>query len=142
MALHLIQECVPPQSDMAEPLKRILCVEDDPDIQVIARLSLERVGEFEVMICSSGREAIEAAPGFAADLILLDVMMPGLDGPGTLAELRKLPACVNTPVVFVTARAQESDRDHYRRLGAVDVINKPFDPMTFPDQLRAIWACL
>ena len=131
-----------PQSSMTQPLQRILCVEDDPDIQTIARLSLERVGEFEVLICSSGREALEAAPDFGADLILLDVMMPVLDGPATLAELRKLPACAETPVVFVTARAQESDVRHYRRLGAVDVINKPFDPMTFPDQLRAIWARL
>ncbi|MCB0219526.1 MAG: response regulator [Chrysiogenetes bacterium] len=124
---------------MTQPLQRILCVEDDPDIQTIARLSLERVGEFEVLICASGREALEAAPGFAPDLILLDVMMPVLDGPGTLAELRKLPACAQTPIVFVTARAQEHDVHYYRKLGAVDVINKPFDPMSFPEQIRAIW---
>lgn len=127
---------------MPEPLQRILCVEDDPDIQTIARLSLERVGQFEVFICSSGREAIEATPGFAPDLILLDVMMPIMDGPTTLAELRKLRVCADTPVIFVTARAQEHDLAFYRSLGAVDVINKPFDPMTLPEKILEIWARL
>lgn len=127
---------------MSRPLQRILFVEDDLDIQTIARLSLERVGHFDVEICGSGMEALGRAPRFLPDLILLDVMMPMLDGPGTLLELRKIPECMHMPVVFVTARAQAQDIERYKALGAVAVINKPFDPMKLPDQIREIWGGL
>jgi two-component system OmpR family response regulator len=118
-------------------LKRILLVDDDEDIREIAQLTLESVGGFEVMSCSSGEEALEAMESFAADLVLLDVEMPGIDGPATLEAMRLDSRGV--PVIFLTARApQEAER--YRELGVLDVIPKPFDPMDLPGRVRAIWS--
>jgi CheY-like chemotaxis protein len=123
---------------MAE-LNRILYVEDEPDIQMVAKLALEMVGGFAVKICSSGQEAVADAVAFNPDLILLDVMMPGMDGPATLQALRRLPELNGTPVVFMTAKVQPQEVEHYKSLGAVDVIAKPFDPMTLATQVRATW---
>jgi CheY-like chemotaxis protein len=121
------------------PLSRILYVEDDPDIRVIASLALETVGGLVLKACESGPQAIAAAPGFAPQLLLLDVMMPGMDGPTTLAQLRQLPATAATPVIFMTAKVQASEIEHYRALGAIGVITKPFDPMGLAEQVRALW---
>jgi two-component system, OmpR family, response regulator len=120
-------------------LQRILYVEDEADIQAVAKLALEMVGGFTVKICSSGEEALREAVAFAPDMILLDVMMPGMDGPSTLKGLRELPALANIPVAFMTAKVQPQEVSHYKSLGARDVIPKPFDPMTLADQVRAIW---
>ena len=120
-------------------LRRILYAEDEDDIRAIAEMALKAVGGFEVVACRSGREALDAAPGARADLILLDVMMPGLDGPSTLAQLRSLPATATTPVVFMTAKVQPAEVAHYRSLGALDVIAKPFDPMRLAADLLRIW---
>ena len=120
-------------------LKRVLFVEDDPDIQTVARMSLEAVGGFTVMACSSGAEALERAAAFAPDLILLDVMMPGMDGLETLEALRRLPQVSRVPVVFMTAKVQAQEVSRYRDAGAADVIAKPFDPMTLPARVRTIW---
>jgi two-component system, OmpR family, response regulator len=120
-------------------LQRILYVEDDRDIQEIARLALENVAGFSVHICSSGEAAVREAAAFAPDLVLLDVMMPGMDGPSTLAALRTQPPLADTPVVFMTAKVQPSEVSQFRSLGALDVIAKPFDPMNLGTQLRAIW---
>lgn len=122
-----------------DKLTRILYVEDEPDIQTVARLALETLGGFTVQICSSGDEALQRAPGFQPQLILLDVMMPVMDGPSTLKMLRALPQFAGTPVVFMTAKVQPSEVAHYLGLGAVDVIAKPFDPMTLSTQVQAIW---
>ena len=122
------------------PLQRILYVEDEADIRAVARIALEVVGGFEVLECVSGQEALAAAPAFAPDLILLDVMMRGLDGPSTLAALRALPDLKETPVVFISAKVQAHEVARYRQLGAVDVIAKPFDPMTLAATVRGIWA--
>lgn len=124
---------------MPGELKRILYVEDDADIRTIVVMVLEAVGGFSVVTCSSGGEAVQAAPGANADLILLDVTMPGMDGPATLSALRDIPATARTPVVFMTASVQPSEVRYFRSLGAVDVIAKPFDPMTLSAQLREIW---
>ncbi len=121
-------------------LERILYVEDEPDIQQVAKLALEMVGGFTLQVCSSGQEALDSAEGFAPQLVLLDVMMPGMDGPTTLQNLRQLPALANVPVVFMTAKVQPQEVAHYKSLGALDVIPKPFDPMTLADQVRAVWA--
>jgi CheY-like chemotaxis protein len=102
-------------------------------------MALELVGGFEVKICSSGEEAVCEAEDFAPDMILLDVMMPGMDGPSTLEALRKKPALAETPVAFMTAKVQPTEVAHYKSLGARDVIAKPFDPMTLADQVKAIW---
>ena len=120
-------------------LQRILYVEDEPDIQAVAKLALEMVGGFAVKVCSSGEEALREAEAFAPDMILLDVMMPGMDGPSTLKALRALPSLADVPVAFMTAKVQPAEVAHYRTLGARDVIAKPFDPMTLASQVRAIW---
>jgi len=124
---------------MAVPLTRILMVEDDPDIRAVAHLSLTAVGGFTVALCASGEEALAQAEAFAPDLLLLDVMMPGMDGPATLAALRAKPALAGVPALFMTAKVQPQEVAHYRDLGAADVLPKPFDPMALPGQLRALW---
>ena len=120
-------------------LKRILYVEDEPDIQTVAKLALENIGGYTVEVCSSGREALAKAPEFAPDLILLDVMMPDMDGVSTYKALREIAETATTPVLFMTAKIQKNEIEGYKELGALDVIAKPFDPMTLADQVKAIW---
>lgn len=124
---------------MAE-LKKILYVEDEPDIQMIARVALENVGGFELLVCSSGSEALEKAKEFAPDMFLLDVMMPEMDGPTTLAELRKIPELANTPVMFMTAKVQPQEVEFLKTLNVAEVIAKPFDPMELAANIRKSWA--
>ena len=124
---------------MSATLQRVLYVEDDTDIRTIALMALETVGALQVRACASGAEAIEAAPGFGPDLLLLDVMMPGMDGMTTLARLREIPATAKTPVVFMTAKVQASEVEQYKALGAAGVITKPFDPMTLATQVEELW---
>lgn len=123
---------------MAE-LKKILYVEDEPDIQMIARVALENVGGFELLVCSSGAEAVEKAAAFNPDMFLLDVMMPGMDGPSTLAELRKIPQLANKPVMFMTAKVQPQEVEFLKSLNVADVIAKPFDPMGLANNIRESW---
>lgn len=123
-------------------LKKILYAEDEPDIQAVAQMALENIGGFEVVLCNSGLEALEVAPNAAPDLILLDVMMPGLDGPETLSKLREIDGLKDTPVIFLTAKAMASEVERFKEAGAIDVIAKPFDPMTISDQIRDIWNSL
>ncbi len=123
-------------------LQRILFVEDDPDIQTIATMALEALGGFHVLACGTGGEALSRFEDFAPDLVLLDVMMPGMDGPETLKALRQLPAGVATPVIFMTARVQAQEVVLYRELGAAEVIAKPFDPMALAATVREIWSSL
>jgi CheY-like chemotaxis protein len=121
---------------------RILHVDDESDIREIVDMSLGLNPDFQVRACGSGAEAIQAAAEWSPYLILLDVMMPGMDGPATLAQLRKNPQTSAIPVVFMTARAQAREIDQFLSLGAQGVISKPFDPMTLAteveDQLRAV----
>jgi CheY-like chemotaxis protein len=120
-------------------VRRVLLVDDEDSIREIAQLSLERVGDWEVVAAASGQEAIEAARiqgPFAA--VLLDVMMPGLDGPTTMKELRSGPLSAEVPVVFLTAKLQLADREYLQELGASGVIAKPFDPMTLATELDEI----
>jgi len=124
---------------MSRVLKRILYVEDEPDIQAVARIALENVGGFTLEICNSGQEAIARGPGFKPDLLLLDVMMPGMDGVTTLQELRKLPGLQSIPAMFMTAKVQPSEVAQLRQHGAIDVIPKPFDPMTLSENIRSLW---
>jgi two-component system, OmpR family, response regulator len=118
---------------------RLLLVEDDEDIRAIARMSFERIGGWSVVDVSSGESAlrvIAAGERFAA--IVMDVMMPGLDGPATLSRLRDDGLLGNTPVVFLTAKAQRAEHERLRALGAASVIAKPFDPLTLPDELARL----
>lgn len=124
---------------MVDKLTHIMCVEDEPDIQMVARLALEALGGFTVEVCGSGAEAIERAPVFKPQFILLDVMMPGMDGPSTLKALRGLESTASIPVIFMTAKVQPDEISQYLELGAADVIPKPFDPMTLAGKVQEIW---
>ena len=116
---------------------KLLYVEDEADIREIAEFSLEDEG-FDIVFCESGEQAIEKAGDFQPDVILLDVMMPGMDGPTTLQNLRKLPGMEATPIIFLTAKVQPNEIQDFIALGAVDVIPKPFDPMALANQIRDI----
>lgn len=120
-------------------LKRILHVEDDRSIQAVAKVALEAVGGFQVLSCSGGQEALEQVLDFAPHFILLDVMMPDMDGPQTLERLHDLIDLQQIPVAFMTAKVQPNEIAHYLSLGARDVIIKPFDPMQLANQVRTIW---
>lgn len=115
-----------------------MLVDDEPDIRTIGEMSLSAVGGWEVTSVASGVEALEVAAASAPDLILLDVMMPELDGPATLQKLRDVPQLAHVPIVFLTAKVQRREVERYLELGAAGVIAKPFDPMTLPDQLRRL----
>lgn len=116
---------------------KILHVDDDPDIREVAALSFDLDGAIDVLSAPSGPQALAAlAEGFAPDVILLDVMMPGMDGPSTLEAVRRLPAQAATPVIFMTARAQDHEQSRFLDLGAIGVITKPFDPMTLAADVR------
>jgi CheY-like chemotaxis protein len=118
--------------------EHILLVDDDPDLRRIALMSLTRVGGWEAEGAASGQEAVDKAKGARPALIILDAMMPRLDGLATLERLRSEPELVDVPVIFMTAKVQRADVDEYLAAGAIGVIPKPFDPMTLPDQLKKI----
>lgn len=120
-------------------LKRILHVEDDPSIQAVAKVALEAIGGFEVLSCASGQQAVEEVERFAPQFILLDVMMPGMGGPETLARLGQRVDLSAIPVAFMTAKVQPGEIENLRKLGAQEVIIKPFDPMRLASQIQAIW---
>ena len=120
-------------------LKRILLVEDDPDIQTVTSMALGSFGGYTVRVCGSAAEAIEAAAEFLPDLILLDVMMPGMDGMDTLRALREIPATASTPVIFLTARVQPADVAMYKELDSLAVIRKPFEPTALVETIQDIW---
>ena len=119
-------------------IDKILYVEDEPDIQTIAQIALSDIGGFTIETCSSGIEAIQKAEAFKPDLILLDVMMPEMDGPETLSKLKQLKNTATTPVIFMTAKVQPQEIEYYKSLGAVDVISKPFDPINLATHIRSI----
>lgn len=122
------------------PLQSILYVEDNPNIRILAKLALERLGGFSMHICESGAEALAAVEaGAAPDLLLLDVMLPGMDGPTILERLRRLPQTAQTPVIFMTAKAQGSEIAHFMSLGALGVITKPFQPTLLAQEIRKLW---
>lgn len=123
-------------------LRKICYVEDDDDIQRIARLSLERVGKMEVSIIGDPTTAIDAILAFQPDLVLLDWMMPVMDGPTLFRRMRETAGLQHIPVVFITAKASPRELDELRGMGAAGVLSKPFSPKDLPEQLRAIWRTL
>ncbi|HEV7499601.1 MAG TPA: response regulator [Vicinamibacteria bacterium] len=116
---------------------KVLIVDDEPDIRRIARLGLSKVGGMEVVEASNGAEGLVRAKADMPDVVLLDVMMPNVDGPTTLARLREDPATAGIPVVFLTAKAIAAEVERLKSLGAAAVLTKPFDPMTLARDLRA-----
>ena len=126
----------------SQPLSRVCYVEDDEDIQRIVRMSLERIGKLTVEIVSDPNLAIDRMIAFKPDLVMLDWMMPELDGPTLLRKMRDVPATSALPVVFITAKASDRELAELMALGAAGAISKPFAPTELPDQLRAIWNAL
>jgi two-component system, OmpR family, response regulator len=120
-------------------LKTILYVDDEPDIREVVQMSLSLVPGLDVQTCDSGERALQLLPELQPDLLLLDVMMPGMDGPSTLLKLRTMPGLDRIPVVFMTAKAMPQEVARFRELGAVSVIAKPFDPIQLGNQVIAIW---
>lgn len=119
-------------------IDRVLMVDDDPAIRQIAQICLTRVGQWEVVLASSGPEALRLGPPFNPDVILLDVMMPGMDGPTTLRLLQENAVVAKTPVIFMTAKVLSQEMESYSKMGAKGVISKPFDPMKLPSEIRQI----
>jgi len=123
-------------------LRKIMLVEDDVDIQDIATIALEDVSGFDVVVCSDGYSAINMVDTIQPDLIMLDWMMPGLDGGQTLAALQDNGSVDNIPIVFITAKAQPEELKRMRDIGGCDVIIKPFDAMDLGRRIQAIWDML
>lgn len=124
---------------MSAALQRVMLVEDDHDIRSVAAMALEMVGGLQVRACESGAEALEVIAGFSPQLVLLDVMMPGMSGPEVLRALRERADTAAIPIVFLTAKVQQAEIDQLRALGALDVIAKPFDAMTISATVKALW---
>lgn len=124
---------------MIPPLRHILCIDDEDDILYVLRIALESIGHFSVTTINGSAEAVANAGMFIPDLILLDVMMPEMDGPTTLAKLRENPNLEKVPIVFMTARVQPKEVEEYMALGAFGVIRKPFDPMRVCDEITQLW---
>lgn len=120
-------------------LRRIMYVDDDPDLRIIARISLEKKGGFTVLTVDSGRKAIQFIPGFRPDLVIMDVIMPEMDGRAVLQEIKSQPETQHIPVVFLTSKLEPEDLSEYNRIGASGVLHKPFHPSTLAEQVRTIW---
>ena len=117
---------------------RILIIDDEDDIREVAALSLETVAGWEVVTASSGAQGLAKATEYQPEAILLDVMMPGMDGPTTFRELRKNPATARIPVLLLTAKVQSSDQRRFADLGVAAVLFKPFDPLTLATQIAGV----
>ncbi len=124
---------------MLDEIKKILYVEDDQDIAEVCIMTLEDIGNFEVKHCSSGYDAVDVLDSFSPQLVLLDVMMPSMDGITTLEKIREKEGGKYIPVIFMTAKAQVHEQEKYIKLGAIGVIVKPFDPMIICDTIKDLW---
>ena len=118
--------------------KRILLVDDEDNIREVAAISMQAVGGWQAVSASSGTEAIATALAEQPDAILLDVMMPDIDGPTTFKRLQDDPRTRDIPVILLTAKAQAADRTRFEQLAVAGVLSKPFDPMSLPAQVAAL----
>jgi CheY-like chemotaxis protein len=116
-------------------MRRVLIIDDEDDIREVAQLSLESVAGWEVVTACSGAEGIDKARVEKPDAILMDVMMPAMDGPTTFREMQKIPEISSIPVVLLTAKVQGVDQRRFAGLGVAAVLFKPFDPLTLGDQM-------
>ena len=117
---------------------RILIIDDEDDIREVAALSLESVAGWDVVTANSGAQGLARAAECMPDAILLDVMMPGMDGPTTFRELRKNPLTARIPVLLLTAKVQANDQRRFADLGVEAVLFKPFDPLTLSNQIASV----
>ncbi len=118
--------------------RKILIIDDEDDIREVAALSLETVAGWEVIVANNGAAGLDRARQDKPDAILLDVMMPGMDGPTTFRELQKSPATASIPVILLTAKVQSADQRRFADLGVRAVLTKPFDPLTLSDQMEKV----
>lgn len=116
-------------------ISKVMVVDDDPSIRRIAEISLTKVGQWNVLMLTSGIDALNNVSDFAPDVVVMDYMMPGMDGATLYKEMRKL---TDTPIIFMTAKVHKHEVDAYFRIGADGVISKPFDPMKLPEQIKSI----
>ena len=123
---------------LSDPLK-IMIVDDEDDIRTIAAMALELTADFVVALAASGQQAIDEAPAFGPDIILLDFMMPGMDGPSTLRVIQSHTDLSRVPIVFMTGKVQPDEVASCLAMGAVAVISKPFDAMKLAEQIQNIW---
>ena len=119
---------------------KILHVDDEADIRAITKLALESIGGFNVTSCASGTEAIATVADVAPELIVMDVMMPEMDGPTTFRALQDIPDANRIPVIFMTAKTQKDEIESLMALGAIGVIAKPFDPVQLSKEVERIWS--
>lgn len=125
----------------AEPLT-MLYVDDDKDIRRIVSLAVSLDSDMSLRTAASGAEALQLLEGgdWRPDVVMLDVMMPGMSGPATMAAMRSDQAYADTPFIFITAMGRAADVDSYRALGVAGTIVKPFDPISLPQRIRALTA--
>jgi CheY-like chemotaxis protein len=133
------QPDMPTSSRSRAQLRTILYVDDEPDIREVVQMSLSLIGDVDVQVCESGEEALVLVPRLRPDLVLLDVMMPRMDGPTTLSRMRADPVMAHIPVIFMTAKALPQEMERFQDMGAVAVIPKPFDPIQLGGQVVSIW---
>jgi CheY-like chemotaxis protein len=119
-------------------INKVLLVDDDPNIRKLAKMSLERVGRWQVVVASSGKEALAMITSESPDVILLDVMMPDWDGRMTLVQLKSVPKVAQVPVILMTAKVPMDEMNEFLSLGAIGVIIKPFDPMMLPKEIKEL----
>jgi CheY-like chemotaxis protein len=120
-------------------LKKILYIDDQPDIQIIVDYALKTISHYDVKLCSSGEQALAEISVFQPDLILLDVMMPGMDGPQTLQLIRHQTDYKQTPVIFISAKQLPEEIEALKLHEVVGVLAKPFNPLTLGEQIQGIW---
>jgi CheY-like chemotaxis protein len=119
-------------------VKTVLLVDDEDDIREVAQMSLEMTAGWKIESANNGAAGIAKALEVSPDAILLDVMMPDMDGPSTFLKMREIPALYNTPVILLTAKVQAADKERFKEIGVSGVIAKPFDPMSLADQVNEI----
>jgi len=120
-------------------LKKILYAEDEPDVQTVVELTIQTMSDYDIKVCDNGKILLDCVEEYNPDLILLDVMMPEMDGPTTFKNLQENEKTKNIPIIFMTAKAQSHEVENLKNSGAIGIITKPFDPLQLCSDLEKIW---
>lgn len=120
-------------------LKKILYAEDELDVQTVVELTVQAMSDYEIKICENGKKLLECVEEYEPDLVLLDVMMPEMDGPTTFKNLQTNEKTKNIPVIFMTAKAQVQEVSDMLKSGVIGIITKPFDPLELCNDIKKIW---